>query len=154
MGTQLIRKKKQMRFKVRSHFDRLITVLVVAVALITVFLGYAPDAAAARTQHSGGRLIVQRAANFGGDLIIRLSIDGKRVANIMRAHRYEGSLSPGRHTVTLEVLPNTEFREPSSTRVTIRSGRTHIFMAGWDSDRLVLRPTTLSIPATRAPPAY
>ena len=138
-----------MRFADRSHLVGFITVLAVVVA---IFLGDAPEAAA-RAQYSGGRLIVQRAANFGGDLFIRLSIDGRRVANIPLAHRYEGNLSAGRHTVTLEVLPNTEFRKPSSTRVTIQSGRTHIFTAGWDGDRLVLRPSTISVPATRAPAA-
>jgi hypothetical protein len=137
-----------MRFRNRS--GRAGWFFVVAVA---IFLGYAPEAAA-RSKQSGGRLIVQRAANFGDDLFIRLSIDGRRVANIALAHRYEGHLSAGRHRVTLEALPNTESREPSSTRVTIRSGRTHIFTAGWDRERLVLRPSTVSVPATRAPPAY
>jgi hypothetical protein len=139
-----------MRFRNRIGLENWF--FVVALAIFT-FLGHAPETEA-RAKQSGGRLIVQRAANFGGDLFIRLSIDGKRVANIPLAHRYEGYLSAGRHRVTLEVLPNTEFREPSSTRVTIQSGRTHIFTAGWDGDRLVLRPTTVSVPATRAPPAY
>ena len=151
MGTQLIWKKTQVRFRDRSGQVGTIRFLVIAVAIF--IFGAVPEADA-RSQHSGGRLIVQRAANFGGDLFIRLSIDGRRVANIPLAHRYEGYLSAGRHRVTLEVLPNTEFRKPSSTRVTIRSGRTHIFTAGWDGDNLVLRPSTISVPAARAPAAY
>jgi hypothetical protein len=140
------RERSKMRFRDRS--GRAVWFFVVAVALF-IFLGHAPEAWA-RSQQSGGRLIVQRAANFGTDLVIRLSIDGKRVANIPIAHRYEGNLSAGRHRVTLEVLPNTEFREPSTTSVTIQSGRTHIFTAGWDRDRLGLRRSTVSVPATAA----
>src|ERR1043166_629751 len=62
----------------------------------------------------GARLIIQRAPNFGTDLSIRVSIDGKKVANVPRNQHYGGVLSPGRHVLTVLVLPNIQSRQPTS----------------------------------------
>src|SRR5580693_8159349 len=84
-----------------------------------------------------GRVIVQRAPNFGSDLFIRLSIDGKRVADIPRNQHYGGVVAAGRHTLTALALPNTESRRPTSMRLIVKAGQVYIFTATWDSDRLV-----------------
>jgi hypothetical protein len=101
--------------------------------------------------HSGktARLIVQRAPNFGSDLFIRLSIDGKRVADIPRNQHYGGVVMAGRHTVMALTLPNTESRRPTSIRLTAKAGQVYIFTATWSSDRLVLVPSTYYVPTTR-----
>lgn len=96
-----------------------------------------------------GRVIVQRAPNFGSDLFIRLLIDGKHVANIPRNQHYGGVVSAGRHTVTAIALPNTESRRPTSMRLTVKAGQVYIFTATWDSDRLVLAPSNYYLPTTR-----
>jgi hypothetical protein len=97
-----------------------------------------------------GRLIVQRAPNFGTDLSIRLLVDGIRVANIPRNQHYGGVLSAGRHTVTALVLPNTQSRRPTTIVVRIKPGKVYIFTAIWEGDRLVLRPSDYYSPTTRA----
>src|SRR4029077_8230384 len=38
----------------------------------------------ARETHTGARLIVQRAANFGTEVVVHLVIDGRKVADIQR----------------------------------------------------------------------
>src|ERR1700674_4502432 len=102
------------------------------------------------SRHPTGRLIVQRAANFGSDLFIRLSIDGKRTADIPRNQHYGGVLAAGRHVVTALALPNTQARRPTSIGVTIKSGHVYIFTATWEGDRLILRPSDFYSPTTRA----
>ena len=97
-----------------------------------------------------GRLIVQRAPNFGTDLSIRLLIDGKKVADVPRNQHYGGVLRAGRHVLTALALPNTQSRRPTSAVVTIKSGKVYIFTAAWDGDRLVLRPSDYYSPTTRA----
>ena len=109
-----------------------------------------PAPAVSVNAHASGRLIVQRAANFGTDLSIRLSIDGKRAADIPRSQHYGGVLVAGRHVLTVLALPNTQARRPTSVFVTIKSGKVYIFTATWESDRLVLRPSTFYMPSTRA----
>jgi hypothetical protein len=101
--------------------------------------------------HRSARLIVQRAPNFGTDLVVRLSIDGTRVADIPRNRHYGGFLSVGHHVLTVLALPNTESRRPTSMRLTVQSGHVYIFTATWDSDRLVLRPSNSYSPTTRVP---
>jgi hypothetical protein len=96
------------------------------------------------------RLIVQRAPNFGTDLFIRLSIDGKRVGDIPRNQHYGGFVSAGRHIVLALALPNTEARRPTSIPLIAKAGKVYIFTASWSSDRLVLVPSTYYMPTTRA----
>jgi hypothetical protein len=95
-------------------------------------------------------LIVQRAANFGTDLSIRLSIDGKRAADIPRNQHYGGVLAAGRHVVAALALPNTQSRRPTSVLIAIKPGKVYIFTAAWSGDRLVLRPSDYYSPTTRA----
>jgi len=105
----------------------------------------------ARESHTGARLIVQRAPNFGTEVVVHLEIDGRKVAEIQRDHRYEGFASAGRHVLTVSPMPNVERRRPTSLGVTMRSGRTYIFTATWEPDRgVVLRRTTTSVEAAPA----
>ena len=97
-----------------------------------------------------GRIIVQRAPNFGTDLSIRLLVDGKKVANIPRNQHYGGVLSAGRHIVTALALPNTQSRRPTSIALTIKAGKVYIFTATWEGDRLLLRPSDYYSPTARA----
>jgi hypothetical protein len=106
----------------------------------------------ARSSDKGARLIVQRARNFGNEIAVDLSIDGKRVAYIQRDHRYDGFVSAGRHVLTVLPMPNVDLRRPTSLRVTVRPGRTYIFTAGWEPDRgVVLGRATFAINAMPAP---
>ena len=106
----------------------------------------------ARDSRAGGRLIVQRVPNFGTNLVAQLSIDGKKVADIPRDQHYEGFVSAGHHMLTIQALPNTEFRRPTSMYLMVQSGRTYIFTAVWESDRVVLRRSTSASDTTRVPP--
>ena len=98
----------------------------------------------------GARLIIQRAPNFGSDLSIRVSIDGKRVANVPRNQHYGGVLTPGRHVITLLALPNIQSRQPTSMALNLKAGKVYIFTATWESDRLLLRASNFYMPSTRA----
>ena len=106
----------------------------------------------ARDSRAGGRLIVQRVPNFGTNLVAQLSIDGRKVADIPRDQHYEGFVSAGRHMLTIQALPNTEFRRPTSMNLSVQSGRTYIFTAVWESDRVVLRRSTAASDTTRVRP--
>ena len=93
---------------------------------------------------AGGRLIVIRVANFGWNIAAGLKIDGRTVANIVQGRRYDHIIPAGRHVLTVSAVPNNDLRDPSSVVVNVRPGGTYIFTAVWDSDRVFLRPTTLS----------
>ena len=92
-----------------------------------------------RNNYRFGRLIVQRSADFGNALFLNLSINGRHVANIAWNYRYDAWIPAGHHVVTVLAVPRSAFRRPSSRRVTIVPGRTHIFTGVWESDRVVLQ---------------
>ena len=126
-------------------------VLVCAIAISAIEIQASGGVATGSRSAGGksGRLIVQRAPNFGTDLVVRLSIDGTRVADIPRNQHYGSFLSAGHHVLTVLALPKTDSRRPTSMRLTVQSGHVYIFNATWESDRLVLRPTTSYSPTTR-----
>ena len=102
----------------------------------------APASMFTRNSQNGGRLIVQRSPDFGTDLVAHLLIDGREVANIQRDHRYDRFVSAGDHVLTVLAVPNSGFRHPTSTRLSVQPGRTYVFTAVWESDRVVLRRST------------
>jgi len=135
--------------------DHEIAVLRITIILISMLLVATSEARPRPTPAptpSGktARLIVQRAPNFGSDLFIRVSVDGKRVGDIPRSQHYGGFVSVGRHTVTVLALPNTEARRPTSIPLIAKAGQVYIFTAAWSSDRLILVPSTYYMPTTRA----
>ena len=120
------------------------TIATNRIFLILVFAGaiFAGNGEARATSR-GARLIVQRAPNFGNDRVVQLWIDRRKVAEIPRDQHYEGFVSGGHHTLGVLSLPNTESRQPTAIGLTLRSGRTYIFTATWDSVRgTVLKRST------------
>jgi hypothetical protein len=109
--------------------------------ILVVFSGVSVANAAAKPD---GRLIVIRAANFGWNVVVNLKIDGQTVANIVQGRRYDHRIPAGRHLLTITAVPNIVLSYPTSITVNVRPGGTYIFTALWDSDRVYLRPTTLS----------
>lgn len=88
-----------------------------------------------------GRLIVQRSPSFGSNRVVRLSIDGRKVADIPRNRHYGDLISAGRHSLSVRALPHAGSR-PTSIRITVKSGKLYIYTVGWSSDRIVLQPST------------
>src|SRR6266487_6893986 len=96
-----------------------------------------------RAKVEGGRLTVQRAANFGWNLAVHLQSDGRAVSNIVQGRRYDGFVPAGRHVLTVSAAPNNYFRPPTSMLLTVRPGHMYVFTALWDSDSVVLAPSML-----------
>jgi hypothetical protein len=124
----------------------------IVLILSSVCIAFAAINSATAAGQPAARLIVQRTANFGTNLVIRLSIDGRHIADIPQAQHYGGFLSPGRHVISALSLPNTESRRPTSVMVIARPGQLYIYTALWYSDRLLLRPSTSYSPTTRVTP--
>jgi hypothetical protein len=96
-------------------------------------------ASRAAPSKNAARLTIQRAANFGMDLVLNVSIDGARAASLVEGRSYHGALSAGQHVISLTVTPNLgEFRG-TTKRLTVQKGQTYSFTAMWSGQRLVLR---------------
>ena len=107
--------------------------------ILPLFCGIFVVSPEIQASHNGGRLIVQRAPNFGTDIVVHLSIDGREFADIVRDRRYDGFISAGHHVLSVVALPNIEHRRPTAMSLTVQRGHTYVFTAVWESDRVVLR---------------
>jgi len=124
--------------------SRLFLILVFVCALSMGSALGQPRSTFARHGYGGGRLIVQRAANFGWNLAVHLWIDGRDVANIVQGRHYDRFVSAGHHVLTVLSVPNADFRQPTSIWLTVQPGHAYVFTAVWESDQIVLRRSTLS----------
>ena len=121
----------------KARYTSANTLLLILVFVCAISIGTA-------AAQSGGRLIVLRTANFGWNIALNLKIDGRTVANVVQARRYDHFVPAGRHVLTVSAVPNAYYSEPTSTVLNVRSEHTYVFTALWDgSNRVVLAPSAL-----------
>ena len=110
------------------------------VLLVFVFVCAISIGPVAQGRPGFGRLVVQRAPNFGWNLAYNLEIDGVSVATVAQGHRYDAWLPAGPHVLTVRKVPSIGFVEPTSIPVNIQPGWLYLFSATWDSSLVFLRP--------------
>ena len=93
---------------------------------------------AATAPPNSGHLLVNRAANFGTNLGLILSVDGKDVGSFPEGQNYDGYLSAGQHRLTARVDPNRTEARPGRTTLTVKAGQTYSYTAAWSGQNLVL----------------
>jgi hypothetical protein len=82
-------------------------------------------------------LHIARTAEFGGQLTLGIIIDGAQVASLKKDQTYDGTLSAGKHDITLHVTGPNHSATAKKT-VTAQAGQTYSFTATWDGKHLVL----------------
>jgi hypothetical protein len=97
-----------------------------------------PGAGMAPAPAKAGHLIVTRVANFGSDLSLALSVDGKDVGSFTEGRSYSGYLPVGQHVLTARVDPNRTGSSPAKKNVTVQAGQTYSYTAAWSGGNLVL----------------
>jgi hypothetical protein len=96
-----------------------------------------PGAATAAPPNSG-HVLVYRVANFGSDLSLVVSVDGKDVGSFTEGRNYSGYLSAGQHRLTARVDPNRAGTGPAQKTLTVQAGQTYSYTAAWSGQKLVL----------------
>jgi hypothetical protein len=94
--------------------------------------------AAAAPPPNSGHLIIYRVANFGTDLSLVVSVDGKDVGSFTEGNNYSGYLPAGQHQITVRVDPNRAGTGPGKKILTVQSGQTYSFTAAWSGGNLRL----------------
>jgi|SRR4030095_9567672 hypothetical protein len=123
-----------------KRFGSIIPILSLACAGI-IFAGCTTNQAGLGTAPApanSGHLIVTRVANFGTDLFLVLSVDGKDVGSFGEGRNYDGYLPAGQHVLTARVDPNRNDARPGKTTVTVKAGQTYSYTAAWQGQNLVL----------------
>ena len=96
-----------------------------------------PGAATAAPPNSG-HVLIYRVANFGSDLSLVVSVDGKDVGSFSEGNNYSGYLPAGQHVLTARAEPTDPNRRPGRATLTVVAGQTYVYTASWSGGRLVL----------------
>jgi hypothetical protein len=115
-----------------------ITYIVSLACAGLIFSGCATNEATAPIPANSGHLIVTRVANFGTDLSLVLSVDGKDVGSFTEGRSYSGYLPAGQHVLMARVDPNRTGSRPGKKNVTVQAGQTYSYTAAWSGGNLVL----------------
>jgi hypothetical protein len=87
---------------------------------------------------NSARLLVNRVANFGSDLSLVLSVDGKDVGSFTEGNSYSGYLSPGQHVIAARVDPNQTGVQAARKTVNVKAGQTYSYTAGQSGGTMTL----------------
>ena len=120
-----------------KRYSSIIHIVGVACACL-FFTGCQTGPGAGPMPVNSGHSIVTRVANFGADLGLVLSVDGKDVGSFTEGRSYSGYLSAGQHVITARVDPNRTGTRPGKKTVTVQAGQTYSYTAAWSGQKLVL----------------
>jgi hypothetical protein len=87
---------------------------------------------------NSGHVLINRVANFGSDLSLVVSVDGKDVGSFTEGRNYSGYLPAGQHVITARCDPNPGGRRPGRKTLTVQAGQTYSYTAAWSGGKLVL----------------
>jgi hypothetical protein len=114
-------------------------VLVIAALACGVVTSAAIASPAAPPSSNAAQLIIRRAPNMGTGLFLDVSIDGTRVGAVSMGQTYRGTLSPGKHVVSVILRPNQLNLPPTKKTLTAVKGQTYDLTAMWQGQTVVLR---------------
>jgi hypothetical protein len=103
-----------------------------------IFTGCATNQATAPIPPNSGHLLINRVANFGSDLSLVLSVDGKDVGSFTEGRNYSGYLPAGQHVITARVNPNLTGAGPAQKTLDVKAGQTYSFTAGLSGGKMTL----------------
>ena len=122
-----------------KRYNSIVNVLSLACAcLIAAGCSTQSGTANAPPPPNSGRLTIDRVANFGSNLSMVVSIDGKDVGSFTEGLSYSGYLSAGTHNITVRVDPNQGNARPGRKSLVVQAGQTYSYTAGWSSGNIVL----------------
>jgi len=105
--------------------------------LISAGCATGPGAATAPPPNSG-HVLIYRVANFGENLGLVVSVDGKDVGSFSEGRSYSGYLSAGQHVITARAEPRQPGARPGRKTLTVRAGQTYSYTAAWSGGNLRL----------------
>jgi hypothetical protein len=103
-----------------------------------IFTGCATNQATAPIPANSGHLLINRVANFGSDLSLVLSIDGKDAGSFTEGRNYSGYLPAGQHVIVARADPFQAGKRPGRKTITVIAGQTYSYTAAWSGGNLVL----------------
>ena len=105
------------------------TLACAGMALVSCETTGAGGAAAAAP--NSGHVLIYRVANFGADMALVVSIDGKDMGSFSEGANYSGYLPAGQHQITVRAEPNRGGVGPGRKTLAVQAGQTYVYTAAW-----------------------
>jgi hypothetical protein len=115
----------------------ILTLACAAMALVSCETTGAGGAAAAAPPNSG-RVLIYRVANFGADMAMVVSVDGKDMGSFSEGANYSGYLPAGQHQITVRAEPNRGGVRPGRKTLMVQAGQTYSYTAAWSGGNMKL----------------
>ena len=91
-----------------KKYYSIICILTLACAgIILIGCGTTQPGAATAPPPNSGHLLINRVANFGSNMSLVVSVDGKDVGSFTEGRSYDGYLPAGQHTLTARCEPQS-----------------------------------------------
>ena len=103
-----------------------------------IFTGCATNTATAPIPANSGHVLITRVANFGSDLSLVVSVDGKDVGAFTEGRGYSGYLTAGQHQIVVRADPNPGGKRPGRLTLAVQAGQTYSYTAAWSGESLAL----------------
>jgi hypothetical protein len=94
--------------------------------------------AATAAPPNSGHVLIYRVANFGADMALVVSVDGKDAGSFSEGANYSGYLPAGQHRLTVRAEPNRGGVGPGQKTLTVQAGQTYVYTAAWSGGNLRL----------------
>jgi len=93
---------------------------------------------AAAAPPNSGHVLIYRVANFGADMALVVSVDGKDVGSFSEGANYSGYLPAGQHRITVRAEPNRGGVRPGRQTLMVQAGQTYVYTAAWSGGNMRL----------------
>ena len=122
-----------------KKYSSIINILSLACGcLIAAGCATQPGAATAPIPANSGHLLINRVANFGSNMALVVSVDGKDVGSFTEGRNYSGYLSAGQHVIVARIDPNQTGAGPARKTLNVKAGQTYSFTAGLSGGNMTL----------------
>ena len=121
-----------------KRYCSIICILILACAGIILIGCETTQPGAAAAPPNSGHVLIYRVANFGENLALVVSVDGKDVGSFSEGRNYSGYLSAGQHVITARADPHQPGARPGRKTLTVKAGQTYGYTAAWSGGNLVL----------------
>jgi hypothetical protein len=122
----------------KKYFPIIHIVSLACACLILIGCETTQQGAATAPPPNSGHLIIDRVANFGSDLSLVVSVDGKDVGSFTEGRNYSGYLPAGQHVIVARVDPNQTGAPPARKTLDVKAGQTYSFTAGLSGGNMTL----------------
>jgi hypothetical protein len=94
--------------------------------------------AASGASDGAANLVITRNPSVGSGIFVNVSADGKPLMTLSSGRRYSGTLSPGKHVLSVIGDPNLSGQQPNKVEVMAEKGKTYTFSVGRKNGNIVL----------------